>query len=56
MHRLLVSDTVEDVVDERLRRKRVLSDTAVIGVEGKDDDYSDIVAALSRSPSKRIGG
>ncbi len=55
VHRLLVSDTVEDVVDERLRRKRTLSDTAVIGVEGKEDDYGDIVAALSRSPLKRTG-
>lgn len=56
VHRLLVADTVEDVVDERLTRKRELSDTAVIGVEGKADDYGDIVAALSRSPSKRAGG
>lgn len=56
VHRLLVADTVEDVVDERLSRKRELSGTAVIGVEGKEDDYGDIVAALSRSPSKRMGG
>ena len=56
VHRLLVADTVEDVVDERLARKRELSGTAVIGVEGKEDDYGDIVAALSRSPSKRMGG
>lgn len=55
VHRLLVADTVEDVVDDRLTRKRALSDTAVIGVEGRDDDYGDIVAALSRSPSKRTG-
>lgn len=55
VHRLLIADTVEDVVDERLTRKRALSDTAVIGIEGKDDDYGDIVAALNRSPSKRAG-
>lgn len=55
VHRLLVADTVEDVVAERLTRKRVLSDTAVIGIEGKDDDYGDIVAALNRSPSRRAG-
>lgn len=55
IHRLLVADTVEDVVDERLTRKRSLSDTAVIGVEGKDEDYGDIVAALSRSPSQKAG-
>lgn len=55
VHRLLIADTVEDVVDERLTRKRALSDTAVIGIEGKDDDYGDIVAALNCSPSKRAG-
>ena len=55
VHRLLVADTVEDVVDDRLRRKREISGAAVIGVEGKDDDYGDIVAALSRSPSNRKG-
>ena len=55
VHRLLVADTVEDVVDDRLRRKREISGAAVIGVEGKDEDYGDIVAALSRSPSNRIG-
>ncbi|TPL38886.1 DEAD/DEAH box helicase [Mesorhizobium sp. B2-4-6] len=52
VHRLLVADTVEDVVDERLTRKRAISGTAVIGLEGKDDDYGDIVAALMRSPSR----
>lgn len=55
VHRLLLADTVEDVVDERLSRKRALSDTAVIGVEGKDEDYGDIIAALSRSPSQKAG-
>ena len=56
VHRLLVADTVEDVVDERLTRKRALSSTAVIGVEGAVDDYGDIVAALSRSPARAAGG
>jgi SNF2 family DNA or RNA helicase len=55
VHRLLVADTVEDVVNDRLSRKRILSNTAVVGVEGKQDDYADIVAALSRSPSTRVG-
>jgi len=56
VHRLLVADTVEDVVNERLRRKRALSSTAVIGVEGAEDDYGDVIAALSRSPAKITGG
>lgn len=56
IHRLLVADTVEDVVDERLTRKRAISGTAVVGLEGRDDDYGDIVAALMRSPSKGANG
>jgi len=53
VHRLLIADTVEDVVNDRLTRKRTLSSAAIVGIEGKDEDYSDIVAALSRSPSKQ---
>ena len=53
IHRLLIADTVEDVVNDRLARKRTLSNAAIVGIEGKDEDYGDIVAALSRSPSKR---
>lgn len=52
VHRLIVADTVEDVVDERLTRKRVISTAAVVGIEGREDDYGDIVAALTRSPKK----
>jgi SNF2 family DNA or RNA helicase len=50
VHRLFVAGTVEEVVDERVCRKRALSGAAVVGVEGKDEDYADIVAALQRSP------
>jgi len=53
VHRLLVADSVEDVVNSRLERKRELSGKAIIGVEGKDDDYGDIATALSLSPSNR---
>lgn len=53
VHRLFFAGTVEEVVDERIRRKRILSDAAVVGVEGKDEDYEDIVAALERSPARK---
>lgn len=56
VHRLLIADTVEEVVDDRLKRKRALSDTAVVGIVGENEDYGDIITALSRSPSKRAGG
>jgi len=53
IHRLVAADTVEDVIAERLQRKRAIADTAVVGVAGKDDDYADIISALSRSPSRK---
>lgn len=55
VHHLCIADTVEDIMYARLARKRMLSTAAVIGIEGKDDDYGDIVAALTRSPSNRAG-
>lgn len=50
VRRLIFSGTVEEVMDERLSRKRELTDAAIVGVEGKEEDYADIVAALERSP------
>jgi SNF2 family DNA or RNA helicase len=50
VHRLFCGDTVEEVVDDRLTRKRALSEAAVVGVRGEADDYADILAALQRSP------
>ena len=52
IHRLFFADTVEEIMNERLMRKRGLAEAAVIGVEGTDDDRSDALAALSLSPSK----
>ena len=53
VYTLLVADTVDEVIAERLARKRALADRAVVGVEGKDEDYGDIVAALARTPAAR---
>ena len=51
VRRLIYAGTVEEVIDERLRRKRDIAGKAIIGVEGKKEDYADILAALERSPS-----
>ena len=50
VRRLIFSQTVEEVIDERLSRKRELTGAAIVGVDGKEEDYADIVAALGRSP------
>ncbi len=50
VRQLILSGTVEEVMSERLQRKRKLAEAAIIGVEGQDEDYADIVTALKRSP------
>ena len=51
VRRMIFSGTVEEVIDERLRRKRSIAGTVIVGVDGKKEDYADILAALERSPS-----
>ena len=50
VRRLLFAGTVEEAIDQRLQRKRQVAATAVVGVEGAEADYQDIVAALNQSP------
>jgi len=52
IHRLYYADTVEDVMNDRLHRKRDVAEAALIGAEGetKEDDYRDLMEALRRSP------
>ena len=50
IRRLVIAGTVEEVMDERLQRKRDVAGSAVVGVRGEQDDYRDIMAALTRSP------
>ena len=50
VRRLAFAGTVEEVIVERLKRKREIADAAIVGVQGKEQDYSDILRALQRSP------
>jgi len=49
IHRLFYTNTVEEVIDDRLQRKRQLADSAIVGVSGAEDDYDDILRAINRS-------
>lgn len=51
IYRLFCADSVEDVVNERLERKRGLAGAAVVGVEGSDEDRKDIARAMQLSPA-----
>lgn len=50
IHRLFYENTIEEIIEERLTRKRKLSKVAVVGVDGSDDDEMDILKALRISP------
>jgi SNF2 family DNA or RNA helicase len=50
VHRLWYIGTVEEVINKRLTRKRILASTAVVGHEGKEEDIRDIWTALQISP------
>jgi SNF2 family DNA or RNA helicase len=53
VHRLFYTDTVEEIINERMSRKRALAESAVIGTAGDTDDLADILNALKRSPQIR---
>lgn len=50
IHYLYYNRTVEDIMKDRLERKRDLFNNAIIGTTGNEDDYNDIVQAMSISP------
>lgn len=53
IYRLFYSNTVEEIVNERIEQKRDISNIAVIGTDGKTKNRDDILKAIMMSP---IGG
>jgi hypothetical protein len=53
VHRLFHARTIEEVIDQRLLRKREIAGAAVIGIEGTADDLADILRAIEMSPVRR---
>ena len=52
VHRLFYVNTIEEIMAERLERKRELATQAVVGTDGAGDNTDDILAALRRSPMR----
>lgn len=50
VHRLFYADTVEEVIDDRMRRKRNLSESAILGSDGASVEVEDLHRALTISP------
>ncbi len=52
VHRLYYANTVEEIMNDRIQNKRMLSETAVVGNNGTEQDKKDLIRALSISPYK----
>lgn len=53
VHRLFYPNTIEEVINDRLDRKRNLAETAVVGTEASEADTADIARAMKISPYKQ---
>ncbi len=52
VYRLFYKDTVEQIVNERIDRKREMAKAAIVGTDGKNENREDIISALNISPIK----
>ena len=50
VYRLFYANTVEEVVNDRISRKRQMADNAVIGNIGDEQSRKDLILALQKSP------
>lgn len=50
VHRFFYVDTVEEVINERMKRKRDIAEAAVVGTDGSEAAVEDIMRALRVSP------
>ena len=50
VYRLYYLNTVEELVNERISRKREIAKTAIVGNEGMLQERKDLIAAINVSP------
>lgn len=53
IYRLYYENTVEQIVNERIEKKRAMSEVAVVGSKGDIENKEDIIAALAMSPIRK---
>ncbi|WP_239616375.1 DEAD/DEAH box helicase [Cohnella mopanensis] len=50
IYKLFYASTVEEAMNDRLERKRMVSETAIVGIDGSKNDYLDILKAMTLTP------
>ena len=56
IYRLYYRDTVEQIINERIEKKRDMSEAAVVGTDGSTENSEDIMRALMISPGGSYDG
>lgn len=52
IYRLFYAGTVEQIVNQKIERKREIAETAIVGTDGTTENKEDIIMALDISPIK----
>ena len=55
VYRLFYSNTVEEIVNDRIERKRSISEAAIVGTSGEKENKEDLISAIHISPIKAGG-
>jgi len=53
IHRLYYADTIEEIINDRIQSKRILSNNAIIGNDGAVTEQEYLLKALSATPYKK---
>ena len=56
IYRLYYKGTVEEIINTRIDRKREMSETVIVGVDGSSENGKDILRALQISPREDKNG
>lgn len=54
VHRLYYVDTIEEIINELIQKKRDLSEAAIVGNIGSSESKEQLIEALKKSPYKKI--
>lgn len=52
IYRLFYGDTVEEIVNQRIDKKRIMAEAAIVGTDGRNENKEDLLAAITISPVK----
>lgn len=52
IYRLFYEGTVEEIVNQRIDKKRLMAEAAIVGTDGSNENKEDLLAAIAISPIK----